>query len=292
MQRRTNIQDSSLIIILSIITILVQFITYYFFAAFYVIWGIAILAALISCHILLEHTMSYPVCFNYSSLILFISGIILFLSFKGNPSFLPYSNTMLGIAIINWLIPCLYCYLRNMLDNGTRFTDYRLFYRNDALLFSLLYLGVLFYGCFFKGAFPLVYRGSLDTANFIPFEAITVLIEDYLYDIVPLSDVLFYISIRILVFLPYGFQTTLLLRRQSRLPRLLSLLALPCVIEAAQYFAFPERFDIDDIIYAFLGGILGSILYHLCNLIFRAITGKDFLSRESDYPYSRSGLHF
>lgn len=293
MQRRTNIQDSSLIIILSITTILVQFVIYYFFAAFYIIWGVAILAALISCHILLEHTMSYPTCFNYSSLVLFMSAIILFLSFLGkSSSFLPYSTAMLGIAVINWLLPCLYCYLRNMLDYGTRFTDYRLFYRNDSLLFFFLYLGVLFYGCFAEAAFPLVYRGALDSANFIPFEAVTVLIEDYLYGIIPAGDVLFYIFIRILVFLPYGFQMTLLLKRQSRLPRFLALFVLPFIIEAAQYFIIPERFDIDDIIYAVLGGILGTILYYLCNLIFRAFTGKDFLSRETDYPYSKSGLHF
>ncbi|MGF7141868.1 glycopeptide antibiotics resistance protein [Anaerotaenia torta] len=293
MQRRTNLLDSSFIIILSIATILIQFVIYYFFAAFYVIWGISSLITIISCHILLEQTAAYSTCFNYSALILFISSIILFLSFMGGSSFfLPYSNTMIGIAVINWLLPCLYCYLRNMLDYGTRFTDYRIFYRNDALLFFFLYLVILLYGNFATKAFPEVYRGTLDAANFLPFETITVLIEDYLYGVLPLSDILFYVFVRILVFLPYGFQMTFLLKRQSRLPRFLVLLILPCALEAAQYFIIPERFDVDDVIYAVIGGILGSILYYLCNFIFRSITGKDFLSRESDYPYSRPGLHF
>ncbi|MBP1755980.1 MAG: putative rane protein [Firmicutes bacterium] len=293
MQRRTHIQVSSLIIFLSIITISIQFVIYYFFAAFYVIWGVAILLTLISCHLLLEQTSTYEACFNYSSLILFISAVIILLSvLNKDQAFLPYTGTMLGIAVIDWLLPCLYCFIRNMLDYGTRFEDYNSFYRNHSLLFFVIYLGVLCYGFFGANAFPLAYRGTLDAANIMPFEAITILIEDYLYGIIPLSDILIYLLVRILIFLPYGFQATLLLRRQSRLPRFLALFFLPVILEITQYIIIPQRADIDDIIYAMLGGILGSLLYYLCNLIFRAFTGKNFLTKDTDYPFANSGLHF
>ncbi|MDF2904813.1 MAG: putative rane protein [Herbinix sp.] len=293
MQRRTNIQVSSLIILLSIITILSQFVIYYFFAANYVIWGAAIVASLLCCHILLEQTSNYEACFNYSSLILFISFVIMLLSYFGkSQSLLPYTGTMLGIGIINWLIPCLYCFLRNMLDYSTRFEDYNMFYRNHSLLFFIIYLCVMIYGMFVEGAFPLAYQGTLETANIIPFEAITILIEDYLYGIIPLSDVLVYLLVRILIFLPYGFQLTLLLRRQSRLLRFIVLLLLPVIIEIFQYFIISYRSDIDDVIYAMIGGILGSILFYLCNLIFRAFTGKNFLAKDADYPFANSRIHF
>lgn len=293
MQRRTNIQVSSLIILLSIITICIQFVIYYFFAAAYVIWGVAAVITFISCHVLLEQTSTYEVCFNYSSLILFISAVILLLSYLNKDSaYLPYTGSMLGIAVINWLMPCLYCFLRNMLDYGSRFEDYNLFYRNHSILFFSIYFGILCYGLFGGNAFPFAYRGTLGSANFLPFETITILIEDYLYGIIPLSDILVYLLVRILIFLPYGFQLTLLLRRQSRLTRSLSLLILPVILELAQFFIIPNRFDIDDIIYAILGGILGSLLYYLCNLIFRAFTGKNFLTAETDYLYTNSGLHF
>ncbi len=293
MQRRTHIQASSLIIFLSIITISIQFVIYYYFAAFYVIWGVAILLTLISCHLLLEQTSTYVACFNYSSLILFISAVIILLSLLNRDQvFLPYSGTMLGIAVIDWLLPCLYCFIRNILDYGTRFEDYNSFYRNHSLLFFVIYLIVLCYGFFGANAFPLAYRGTLDAANIMPFEAITILIEDYLYGIIPLSDILVYLLVRILVFLPYGFQATLLLRRQSRLPRFLALFFLPVILEIAQYIIIPQRADIDDIIYAMIGGILGSLLYYLCNLIFRTFTGKNFLANDTDYPFTNSGLHF
>jgi glycopeptide antibiotics resistance protein len=222
-----------------------------------------------------------------------MSLMIIVLSYLGNDqAFLPYTGTMLGIAIINWLIPCLYCFLRNMLDYGTRFEDYNSFYRNHSLLFFILYIAVLLYGLYAASAFPLAYRGTLDVANIIPFEAITILIEDYLYGIIPFGDILVYLLVRILAFLPYGFQLTLVLRRQSRLPRFIALLLLPIVLEIAQFFIIPYRCDIDDVIYAFIGGILGSILFYLCNIIFRAFTGRDFLAKETDYPFANSGLHF
>ncbi len=293
MQRRTNVQVSSLIILLSIITICIQFVIYYFFAAAVVIWGIAALITLISCHILLEQTSTYEVCFNYSSLILFISAVILLLSFLNeDQAYLPFTGSMLGIAAINWLIPCLYCFIRNMLDYGTHIEDYDLFYRNHSVLFFVIYLGILCYGLFGVDAFPFAYQGTLNSPNIIPFETITIQIEDYLYSIIPLSDIVIYLLVRILVFLPYGFQMTLVLRRQPRLIRALGLFVLPVILELTQLFLIPKRFDIDDIIYAILGGILGSLLYYLCNMVFRAFTGKNFLSKETDYPFSNSGLHF
>ncbi len=293
MQRRTNIQVSSLIILLSIITILIQFIAYYFFAAFYAILGISILICVISCILLTEQTSAFEACFNYSVLSLFISLVIVAMSFfSEDQSFLPYSGSMLGIAGINWLVPSLFCFLRNMLDYGTRFDDYPVFYRKHSVLFFAIYLVVIVYTAFVPGAVPFAYEGSLTAPNFAPFEAITIQIEDYLYGVTTLGSILTYLFCRILLFVPYGYQLTLSLRRKGRLPRLLSLLILPGILELAQYLFIPSRFDIDDVIYAFLGGILGSICYYLGNVIFRAFTGKDFLSGDSERHYSHSRIHF
>ncbi len=293
MQRRTHVQASSLIIFLSIITIIVQFAVYYFFAAYYLIWGVSILMCILSCHILQEQTSTYEACFNYSVLILFISTVIIALSYLGREgAFLPYSGAMLGILLINWLLPCIHCFLRNILDYGTRFEDYRTFYRNDSLLFFIIYIGIILYGSFVTTAFPWAYNGSLSYANIIPFEAITYQIEDYLYDMLPLSDIILYLACRIFLYIPYGYQMTFLLRKQGKPIRLAALLVLPILIELFQYILIPGRFDIDDIIYALLGGILGSLLFYLCNLIVRAITGRDFLSRDTDYLFSNNKLHF
>jgi glycopeptide antibiotics resistance protein len=136
------------------------------------------------------------------------------------------------------------------------------------------------------------YQGTLTSVNIVPFEVITIQIEEYLYGIVPLNNIVIYLLSRITAFIPYGFIIALLLRRKNRLPKYASLLILPIVMEVLQYFIFPTRCDIDDVIYAFLGGILGSVLFYLLNVIFRSVTGKEFLMRNSDYRYSGGALHF
>jgi len=292
MQRRTNIQVSSLVILLSIVTIILQFAIYYLFAAIYVIWGISCLVVIFSCHHLLEHSGTFEACFNYSLLNLFISLIIILLSYLGKgQSYLPYSGTMLGIAVINWLIPSLHCFLRYMIDYGAKVDDYNIFFRNDSILFLLFYFGILLFGSFSTTAFLWAYSSAAETANFIPFGIITARIEDYLYGYFSLKDILVYLTSRILTFLPYGYFITLLLRRQTRLVRLGALLVLPFLLEFLQFFIIPSRCDIDDLIYALLGGLLGTLSYCLVNFIFRLFTGRSFLTKVNASLY-RSPLHF
>lgn len=293
MQKRTSIQISSMVIMLSMLTILVQFAAYYFFAAFYIIWGISCLIAIICCHILLEQSVSYEACFNYSLLNIFISLVIILLTYYGkDEAFLPYTGTMLGIAAINWLIPMFHCLLRYMFDYGTRIDDFNDFYRNISVVFLLFYFAVILYGNSVKNAFPWAYPDINTSYNFAPFGVIATMIEDYLYDNASLHEIITYLLSRTLIFLPYGFYSTLLLRRQSRLPRFFALLMLPFIIEVLQYIFLPERCDIDDLIYALVGGLIGSLSFYLLNVIFRAFSGRNFLAKETDYRFSNSSLHF
>ncbi len=293
MQRRTNIQISSLIILFGILTVLAQFATYYFFESYLIIWGISSLVSVICCHILLEQTTSYEACFNYSLFTLFVSLIIMVISIFGKVQlFLPYTIVMLGIAVINWLIPMLHCYLRYMFDYGTKVDDFISFYRNISIIFILFYFVAILVGSFVKDLFPWAYPVATDTYNLLPFNIIATKIEDYLYHYFPLNELVTYLAIRIVAFIPYGFYITLLLRRQTKLPRFFALLQLPLLLEVLQYIFIPQYCDVDDLIYAVIGGILGSAFFYLTNVIFRAISGKEFLSRENDYHFSNSSLYF
>jgi glycopeptide antibiotics resistance protein len=148
------------------------------------------------------------------------------------------------------------------------------------------------YGFFAGNAFPWAYPVDNASYNFVPFGVTSTLIENYLYDSASLADIITYLLSRILIFLPYGFFITLLLRRQARLPRFYALLMLPFLVEVLQYIFIPKRCDIDDLIYALIGGLIGSLLFFLMNLIFKAASGKDFLTKEADYRFSNSYLHF
>lgn len=290
MHRRSHMELSLMIVFLSIISILIQYLAYYFLDPTYIILGISGLVVLICIHILLEKSLTYESCFVYTTLTLFISILIALLTYLGN--LLPITNTLYGIVIVNWLMPTLYCIMRSMFDNSSRHENFKSFYRNVSIIFILFYMGVLLYGNFNEKAFPWAYNMVSGQINFTPFWSIATQIEDYINQMIPLSDILTYLSIRILTYIPYGYYAVLILRKSSKLIRLLFLLLLPIVIEILQYFIIPSRFDIDDVIYAFIGGIIGASIFHLTNLVYRAISGKNFLSSDSDYRYSNSSLHF
>jgi len=293
MRRRSNMETSSMIVLLTIISIVVQFAAYYFLALPYLILGISSAAVIVCIHILLEQSLSYEPCTAYTILLLFISSIITVLSYpKAESNIFPYTNTMLGIIAVNWAVPMLYCFIRNMFDYGNRIERFNSFYRNISLVFIVFYIVFLLYGSFSTGSIAALNRIRSYHQNFTPFWWIATLIEDYLNDMIPLSDILAYLFGRIMIFIPYGFYIILVFRYRSKLIRFISLLLLPLLIELIQYFIIPARCDVDDLIYAFIGGILGGLLYYLTNAIYRAFSNKDFLSKDSEYKYSSGSLHF
>lgn len=291
MQRRMNIQASSSVIISCMITILIQFAAYYFFHAYFMIWGISCLISIICCHIILEQTSTYIACFNYSMLTIFISLVIIVITYFGDVrAFLPYTSAMLGIALINWMVPVLHCFIRKMLDYGTKVDDYKQFFLSSNILFLLFYFGLLIYGNFAGDAFPWAYSTSAQSADFFPFVIISSKLEHFLNGQIPLSSITTYLMSRILTYTPYGFFIAFMLRRQKRLPKFFALLFMPFIIEVLQYILIPGRCDIDDLIYAVIGGLLGCFLFFLTNVIYRGFTGRDFLANEADYHFNP--LHF
>lgn len=293
MRRRSYMEISSMIVFLSIISILVQFAAYYFIASPYLVLGISSVIVIISTHILLEQSLTYESCTVYSILLLFISIIITFLTYLGtDANLLPFTNTLFGIIVVNWFIPMAHCFIRNMFDYGSRIEKFNSFYRNVSIVFLLFYIGALLYLSFSDSPITSIYHTRSGKYNFTPFWWVATLIEDYINDMIPFSDVIVYLISRILTYIPYGFYSVLILRDRSKLVRLLLLLLLPSIIELAQYFIIPSRCDIDDVIYAFIGGAIGGLWYHIINHIYHAISGRDFLTNDSDYRYSNSTLHF
>jgi glycopeptide antibiotics resistance protein len=286
MRRRSHTEISSMIVFLSIISIMVQFTAYYFFASPYIILGISSLIVIVCTHILLEQSLTYESCTVYTILLLFISIVITLLTYLGTEAnLLPFTNTLIGIIALNWLIPIMHCFIRNMFDYGARVEKFYVFYRNVSIIFIFFYIGILIYTSF-------VYPLQNSHQNFTPFWRVATHIEDYINGLIPLSDILTYLLVRILIYIPYGFYGIMLLRNTSKFIRFIFLILLPSIIELFQYFIIPDRCDIDDVIYAFIGGIIGALCFHLTNLIYHAVSGKNFLTKNADYKYSNSSLHF
>lgn len=295
MQRRSYIHVSSLIVILSILTIIVEFTTYYFFSSIYSILGISAVLLIICSHILLEQSATYETIFIYTLSNIFISILITILTYysANHSSFITYSPTFHGIILINWLIPTIHCFIRYMVGYSVRITHYPSYHLKNSMIFILCYLGLIIYSNFADGAFPSLYRAVMwsDNVNFTPFLTLSMEIEDYLYGIIPLSYVFIYLASRILISIPYGYYIALITKNNSRVLRFFLFILFPAGIEVLQFFFYPSRCDIDDIIYGFIGCMVGSLFFYLVSSIFRNISGKDFLERERIYS-SFDSLHF
>lgn len=293
MRRRSHMEISSMIVILSIFSIVIQFIAYYFLASTYLILAISCLIIILCTHILLEQTLTFEACFIYTILILFISLIITLLTYFGTEAnIIPFTNTLYIIIALNWSVPTTYCLIQSMFDHNLRIKKFHSFYRNVSIVFILFYIVILIYGAFTKDAFPWAYRMKTNGHNFIPFWNIATQIENYINKMIPLSDIVMYLLSRILIYIPYGFYGSLMLRNTSKLIRFIFLLFLPSLINLIQYFIIPSRCDIDDIIYGYIGGVIGVLLFYAINTVYRGVSGRDFLSKNTESRYFSNSIHF
>ncbi|HHU71115.1 MAG TPA: VanZ family protein [Clostridiales bacterium] len=295
MRRRSFIHISSLIVMLSMLTIIVEFAAYYFFSSIYPLLGVSSVFLIICCHILLQQSATYEAIFIYTLSNIFISCLITILTYYSadHTSFISYSTRLQIIICINWLVPTIHCFIRYMLGYSLRITHYTSYHLKNNIMFILFYSGILIYANFAEGAFPGIYRAVLwsDSVNFTPFLTLSMEIEDYLYGIIPLSYVFIYLASRILVLIPYGYYIAIITKKRSKVLRFFLFLLLPAGIEVLQFFLYPSRSDIDDLIYGFIGVIVGSLLYYLLSKVFRSISGKEYLEKENIYS-SFSSLHF
>lgn len=291
--QRSSISVTTFVILFSILTVLVQFGAYYYFGPAIPVYCLAALVCFLFLHIFLEQTLSYETCFSYSLLNIFISMVIILLSYFGSKdSLLPYKPDLIPFLVLNWIVPLLYCIIRSLMDSSSKYNDFNTFYRNISIVFILFYIYILFHFLFLNNdAFVHSYTETA-TANFIPFLKIATLIEDYLNGYVSAGVLGSYLLQGTLLFLPYGFYAILLLRYHGRLIRFLTLLALPVLTEIFQKLFLLGKVDIDDILLGLLGGFIGGICYHILNRIYLLYTDEDFLSEQSHYYFSDNSLHF
>lgn len=290
---RSSISNATLIILFSMLTILIQFGVYYFTGAVILTSIIAVLVCLLCCHILLEQTLSYDTCFSYSLLNIFISTLMISLSYFSETGFLlPFKPELALFVIVNWSVPLLYCIIRSLTDHSSKYSDFKIFYRNINIVFVLFYLFLMVILLFLNNM-EFVQTYARDTRiNFTPFITIATAIEDYFNEYLKFGVILKYLLQGTLIFLPYGFYITLLLRYRGRIIRLVSFLILPVLVELLQLIFVMGKVDIDDIILGLLGGFMGAFLYHIINRIYLAFTEEDFLYERRSYSFGNHSLYF
>ena len=291
--KKSSFQFATLIILLSIFTVAVQFTAWYFFKASLLSFGIGLLISLMFTHIFLRQSLTYESCFSYTLLNVLICSIVILLSFLGeSTSFLTFQRELLYIPALHLFVPFFYAILQNLFDKGHRYNGFYSFFRSTSITFLIFYTAAFVFLSFVTNKAAVLFFTDIKSINFIPFYTLATLIEEYIDKKAGLTDIGAYLVRTSCLFIPYGFYAVLLFRKNSRFIRCLVLLFLPVFTEILQRILLVGKADIDDILFGLLGGFLGAILYHLLNTAYNYVADEDFLSRRKQYSFYRSTLHF
>ena len=291
--QRSTLHVTTLIIILSIISVAVQFSLFYFLGISILTFVVSGIFVLICSHIFLEHTLSYESLFSYTLLNTLVCIIVIGLSyFNEGTSFINYHPILLLFVMINLFLPVKYGTLRTLFDHGQKYNNFKSFYYNCNIFSIIIYLAIIINLLFLNNANYVIYYSNFQKINFIPFLTIATLIEDYIGGYMPLTSIVNYLLLGIVIYIPYGFYISLFLRSQRRPLKFLCLFVLPVIIEGLQIILNLGKCDIEDVILGVIGGILGGFVYFLLNSLFLIVTDEDFLYERSRYSFYRNNLHF
>lgn len=196
-------------------------------------------------------------------------------------SLLPQSSTVLFGCLLAWLMPVVYACICTWAEGNNALPQFASFYKKASLVFYLVYFGGLVYWFAFYHRVP----EEAVTAQFIPFATFAAYIDGVISDVVPLERLMQFLAERVLLFLPFGFFVAMVGRKLHGILRLGLVFVFPVALELLQYLLKFNSFDADDVVFLFLGGLIGMLGFVVFNAIFQKTTGKNFDGSEIERDY-------
>lgn len=269
------------IVLISILVSILQFVLYHFTDSGWlglVLAGLCILLGGVAVHAI---TGELGELFSYLLLPCVCSGSAGFLIPQLEGAILPASTTVLVGCVLAWLIPVLYACLFTWAEGSTALSQFSDFYKKATVFFYLIYFGLLIYWFVSYSRMP----EKEITMQLIPFASFAAYIDGIISETVPLERLFQFLAERIVVFMPYGFFIAMVGRKLHSLLRLGLVLIFPVLVELLQYAFKFSSFDMDDVIFSFLGGLIGMLVFVIFNALFQKTTGKNFDGSEIERDY-------
>lgn len=269
------------IILISLLVSVLQFLLY---AVTHGSWlglllsGLALLLGGIVVHLI---TGELGELFSYLLIPCIVSGGAGLILPQLNGEVLPPTTTVLLGCLLAWLVPVVYACLFTWAEGSTVMPQFAGFYKKAAFFFYLVYFGLLIYWFVRYCRIP----EQEITLQLIPFASFAAYIDGIISETVPVQRLIQYLLERILLFLPYGFFIAMVGRKLHSMLRLGLVLFLPVFVELLQYVLKFNSCDADDAIFAFLGGLIGMLMFVIFNGLFQKTTGKNFDGSEVERDY-------
>lgn len=198
-----------------------------------------------------------------------------------NGSYLPESGTAFLGCLFAWLVPVAYACIYTWAEGNSVIADFAGFYLKANILFYVVYFGVMLYGLFF------MHRNSsvAGQVQLIPFATFAAYVDGVINETVPMTRMVEFLMNRVVFFIPYGFFVAMVCRKLHGVFRLVLLLIVPLLVEVLQFVFRLNSCDADDVVFAFLGGLVGMLAFLIFNKLFQSFTGKNFDASEVDKDY-------
>ena len=123
------------------------------------------------------------------------------------------------------------------------------------------------------------------STQWIPFATFAAYVDGMINETVSVEQLWEFLANRVVLFLPYGFFIAMVGRTLYSLLRLGLVLLLPLLIEVLQGVFSWGACDADDVLFSFLGGLIGMLCFLIFNGLFQRSTGKNFNGSEVDRDY-------
>lgn len=194
---------------------------------------------------------------------------------------LPAAQTALTGALVAWLVPVLYAIIFAWIEGYSVMEEFAGFYWKSAIFFYIIYFGIIIFSLFSAQTDA----SELRPTQMIPFATFAAYIDGLVKKTVTVSQLMTFLVDRIVFFIPYGFFVAMVGRKLHGALRVLLLAAFPMLLELLEMLLGISNFDMDDVIFSFLGSLLGMIAFFVFNTLFQNITNRNFDGSEINRDY-------
>lgn len=184
------------------------------------------------------------------------------------------------MALLSFGVPVLYAVVAAWIRGAAANSGFYSFFVAATGLFYLVYFALIIYGVFFYAKSE---TGQM--VQLIPFATLAAYIDAIIQGTIDGQALVSYLLYQGAFFIPFGFFVALIGQRFHVLLRLLLLALLPAVIELVQLTLHLNRCDVDDFLFAFIGGLVGMLLFFLFNELFLLFTTRNYDGSEPDRDY-------
>ena len=269
-------------VLIGILATILQFVIYYFVGEGFfgmLLASASVLAGGVLVHFIMEEQEEL---FSYVLIPFIFSGVIGIVFPYISGDFLPKSETVFNFCIIAWFLIVLYAMIYTLLNGVSEMETFTRFHKKSTIFFYVVYFGVLFYMVFF------MFNDSTDTQTtlkLLPLDTFVTYIEQLINGQDIGVEFLLFLQNRFIFFIPFGFLVGLLGKNLFVLIRFAIILVFPIGVEVIRFCVSNGSGDIDNVIFGFLGALLGMFAFLGFNELFCYFVGKNFDGSDINRDY-------